>query len=172
MTCIHFMLFILRIKCFKPVFAFFWWALRVIFPHKAISGSTGVAHGCCWRTWQLYVHASFTALSSSFFQAISVFFTARLKMPSFFSPPLSHIISTCQAKGSRQMDGQLNTQIFRGAKETMERWNEGVTACDSSRLSNRESGRKERERIKVRIEQGGPIFKLLTYLGMTYSNPC
>lgn len=89
MTFINFMLFILRIICFKPVFAFFWWALHVIFPHKAISGSPGVAHGCCWRTWQLYVHASFTALSSSFFQAISVFFTARLKMPSFFSPPPS-----------------------------------------------------------------------------------
>lgn len=31
------------------------------------------------------------------------------------------VISTCQAKGSRQMDGQMNTQICRGAKRMMER---------------------------------------------------
>lgn len=70
----------------------------------------------------------------------------------FFPLP---IISTCQAKGSRQMDGQLNTQIFRGARKMMERWNEGVTARDSSRLSMGESGRKERERLKKRIQQQG-----------------
>lgn len=75
-----------------------------------------------------------------------------LSQDAFLFPPLP-IISTCQAKGSRQMDGQLNTQIFRGARKMMERWNEGVTAHDSSRLSMGESGRKESERMKERIQQ-------------------
>lgn len=153
-------------------YCIFRWAPCVDFLNKAISGGSGMAPGYCWKTWPLCVHASFTALSSSFFRPHLSSLPPVSRCLAFFHPPLSHIISTCQAKGSRQMDGQLNTQIFRGAKETMEQWNEGVTACDSSRLSNRESGRKERERIKVRREQGGPTLKLLTYLGMTYSNPC
>lgn len=160
------MLFVLRIGCFAPVICILLHLLLSSSCHssvyEAISGMTGVAHGYCWETWQLYVHGSFRALSPSFFRPyLSSLPPVSRCLAFFFFYPLSHIISTCQAKGSRQMDGQLNAQIFRGAKKTMERWNEGVTARGWA------WEKVEGERMKVRIQQGGPILKLLTYLRMT-----
>lgn len=64
---------------------------------------------------------------------------------SLWSPLL--VISTCQTKGSRQTDGQMNTQICRGAKGMMEWWNKGVTLCDRS-----EPGRKRRSTKKRKIQ--------------------
>lgn len=75
------------------------------------------------------------------------------------------VISTCQAKGSRQMDGQMNTQICRGAKRMMERWNKGVTVRDYTQLSPVQSlggsrGEKDEEKhrqnmMKEILEQNG-----------------
>ncbi len=104
----------------------------------------------------------------------------------FLLSPLSLlVISTCQAKGSRQMDGQMNTQICREAKRMMERWNKGVTVRDSAQLSPvqglggsgggrgeeqyRQKGEKWRKRYWRRMDF--KAISIVPYLVVTGNNP-
>lgn len=94
---------------------------------------------------------SFPQVSATSLSSPSLFVTPR-PLPSTLS---LLVISTCQAKGSRQMDGQMNTQICRGAKRMMERWNKGVTVRDCTQLSPVQGlggSRGEREEEKHRQE--------------------
>lgn len=67
-THINLMLFNFKIVCDLHFIKFFCELFVSFFCVQAISGITGLAHGYCWKIWQLYVHASFRALSSSFFR--------------------------------------------------------------------------------------------------------
>lgn len=97
------------------------------------------------------------------------------------------VISTCQAKGSRQMDGQMNTQICRGAKRMMERWNKGVTVRDSAQLSPvqglggsggvrreekcRQKGEKWRKRCWRRRRRDFKAISIVPYLVVKHNKP-
>lgn len=107
----------------------------------------------------------------------------------FFSSLLSSlsllVISTCQAKGSRQMDGQMNTQICRGAKRMMERWNKGVTVRDCAQLSpvhglGESRGDKEEEKYRQKGKKWWKRFwkrmdfnavSVVLYITVTSDNP-